>query len=51
MYANKPQFNKGISQGLKKVSQLLNMSGFDFYDARRTVASVLTSVPLKMGRH
>jgi integrase len=40
-YSNRQQFNKGISMGLKKISQLLDIPGFDFYDARRTVASIM----------
>ncbi|MBF0651695.1 site-specific integrase [Dysgonomonas sp. GY75] len=40
-YTNKQQFNKGISMGMKKISQLLNIPAFDFYDARRTIASVM----------
>ena len=52
-YKNKPQFNKGINEGLKQIADILNekhkkedqeknfIFDFNFYDARRTIASVM----------
>lgn len=41
MFANKPKFNRAIGEGLKQVADKLEIPHFDFYDARRTMASIM----------
>lgn len=41
MFANKPRFNRAIREGLRQVAEIIGMPYFDFYDARRTMASIM----------
>ena len=40
-YKNPPQLNKAISMGLRSIAKELEIPEFDYYDARRTIASVM----------
>lgn len=41
MFANKPRFNRAIREGLRQVADITGIPYFDFYDARRTMASIM----------